>query len=59
MDQRKELETKRCELQEVRRQHIMNVQTSVFPIQVQALSMNDAGDEGESLTPLALRPVSS
>ena len=44
--QRREVEGKREMLQGARRELVMAVQTSVFPIQVEPLSTDDAGDDG-------------
>ena len=47
-DQRKEVERKREVLQRVRRELVMAVHTCVFPVQVEALSVDDAGEDGQS-----------
>ena len=46
-EQRAVVVGKRRELQAARRQLVSALQTSVFPVEVQPLSLDDAGEEGE------------
>ena len=47
VQQRREVEEKRGRLQRARNQLVTTVQTSVFPVEVEPLSVDDAGEEGE------------
>ena len=46
--QRREVGERRERLQRARSQLVAAVQTSVFPMEVEPLSVDDAGEEGEN-----------
>lgn len=48
------VEEKNVELQTMRKELISAALTSVFPIEVQPLSLDDAGEEGKVTWPLSL-----
>ena len=52
--QQREVEGRRERLQRVRRELVLAVQSSVFPVQVDPLSEDDAGGDGQSLPHLLM-----
>ena len=46
VEERKKLERRREELQGARRELVVGVQTTVFPVQIDPLSEDDAGEQG-------------